>query len=75
MRDLVPGRLQRQPDALAGRGAQGGGREVAGRWRGGPEEPRSAALRFEGSSHPENQDPGSRFYVSDATDCSLPLDC
>lgn len=40
-----------------------------------PEEPSGAALVSAGSSDPENKDPVPMLYISDATDCSLTLDC
>ncbi|XP_062054868.1 LOW QUALITY PROTEIN: FH2 domain-containing protein 1-like [Lepus europaeus] len=40
-----------------------------------PEEPSRAAPVSAGSSDPENKDHTPMFYVSDATDCSLTLDC
>lgn len=42
---------------------------------GSPEEPSCPALPSACSSDPENKDPGRLFYISDATDCSLTLDC
>ena len=58
-----------------GRGAQGGPILAPGDGSAAPDEPISAAPVSEGSSDPENQDPGPLFYVSDTTDCSLTLDC
>ncbi|XP_059867632.1 FH2 domain-containing protein 1 [Delphinus delphis] len=58
-----------------GRGAQGGPSPAPGDGSAAPDEPISAAPVSEGSSNPENQDPGSLFYISDTTDCSLTLDC
>ncbi|EFB26548.1 hypothetical protein PANDA_001729, partial [Ailuropoda melanoleuca] len=40
-----------------------------------PEKPSGKALVSVGSSDPESKDPGPLLYVSDATDCSLTLDC
>eukprot|EP00069_Balaena_mysticetus_P005684 bmy_18175T0 len=58
-----------------GRGAQGGPIPAPGDGSAAPDEPISAAPVSEGSSDPENQDPGHLFYVLDTTDCSLTLDC
>lgn len=40
-----------------------------------PDQPSGEALVSVGSSDPESKDPGPLFYISDATDCSLTLDC
>lgn len=40
-----------------------------------PEDPSSKAVVSVGSSDPDSKDPGPLFYISDATDCSLTLDC
>uniref|UniRef100_A0A2K6FXX7 FH2 domain containing 1 n=1 Tax=Propithecus coquereli TaxID=379532 RepID=A0A2K6FXX7_PROCO len=56
-------------------GAQGALSLTLGADRAAPAEPSDTALVSAGSSDPENKDPGPPCYISDATDCSLTLDC
>ncbi|ELW64793.1 FH2 domain-containing protein 1 [Tupaia chinensis] len=59
----------------SGRGGQGRLSPALEPDRAAPDAPSSAALVSAGSSDPENKEPGPMFCISDATDCSLTLDC
>ncbi|XP_028342613.2 FH2 domain-containing protein 1-like, partial [Physeter macrocephalus] len=69
-----PGASNGGPTPVGG-GAQGGPSPAPGDGNAALDEPISAAPVSGGSSHPEHQDPGPLFHISDTTNCSLTLDC
>lgn len=75
--DGTPPSLRAGSDSLTpvDRGPQEGLSPAPEDYGAAPDEPSSAALASVGSSDPESKDPGPLPSVSDATDCSLTLDC